>query len=445
MARAHDLPEAIQWHEGMLLGPQHLQQQSLRSEALLHYHSVLISPFHWGVRHLKIDPALLLDGQFRVLELEVVMPDGLVVSSVQQDLSGLAVDLAPFKEGMADEPATVHLAVPGRRGRGAPVKGELARYDSVEGEPITDENTGEGEVRIPRLRPRVSLIVGETPPEKYVSFPLARIAYANETFEQADFVPPILRVRPHSPLSDLCAAVAARLREKAIYLAEKARAPSVAARPPQLLETKGRAHALVAGLPQLEALLSSGVAHPFTLYLSLCSLVGHVATLSTSLMPPVLEPYDHDNLHATFARARAFLDRVITEGFIESFDGYPFVLEEGRFALRFDPAWQGRRLILGVRARSGRGEAETADWLEHSLIGSQRRIPEMRQKRVLGARRKAVEGEADLVPTQGVRLFALTPEPDATDFDETVVIFNPDDPDGRRRPAEIVLYVKKAG
>ena len=80
MSTAHDLPEAIQWSEGMLLRPHHFQQATLRQESLLYYHAALIAPFHWGVRHLKIDEVLLVDGGFRVLELEAVMPDGLVVS-----------------------------------------------------------------------------------------------------------------------------------------------------------------------------------------------------------------------------------------------------------------------------------------------------------------------------------------------------------------------------
>ncbi len=271
------------------------------------------------------------------------------------------------------------------------------------------------------------------------------MAYANETFEHTPFVPPLLQVRLRSPLGDLCADLATRLREKAVYVAERARSPSVAARAPQLLETRARAHALVAALPRFEALLYCDAAHPFPLYLSLCSLVGHLATLGTGMVPPVFEPYDHNDLFATFDQARRYIDRVIAEGFIESFDGYPFLLEADRFTLHFDPSWQGRRLILGVRARSGRAEEEVAGWVDDCLIGSASKISSMRQRRVLGAPRKAVEGEADLIPTQGVRLYALTAEPESIEPDEPLILFNPDDPGGRRRPAEAVLYVKKPG
>ena len=75
MTRANELPAAIQWHEGMLLAPQHFQQLSLRQERLLHYHASHLAPFHYGVIRLRLDNALLLEGTIRVLELEAILPE----------------------------------------------------------------------------------------------------------------------------------------------------------------------------------------------------------------------------------------------------------------------------------------------------------------------------------------------------------------------------------
>ena len=49
-----------------------------------------------------------------------------------------------------------------------------------------------------------------------------------------------LRVTMGSPLGELCAAVAKRLREKAAFLSDQARSPEMAARVPQLLATHSR-------------------------------------------------------------------------------------------------------------------------------------------------------------------------------------------------------------
>src|SRR4026208_2534070 len=76
---AYDIPDAIQWHEGLLLTPQHFQQLTSRHDALVQYGTSLIAPFCWGVRRFKYDNVGLPGGKLRVLELEAVMPDGLVV------------------------------------------------------------------------------------------------------------------------------------------------------------------------------------------------------------------------------------------------------------------------------------------------------------------------------------------------------------------------------
>ncbi|HEV7518390.1 MAG TPA: type VI secretion system baseplate subunit TssK, partial [Thermoanaerobaculia bacterium] len=77
---ARELPAAIQWHEGMLLAPQHFQQMALRQEDLLGYHAAALSPYHWGVRQMEHDASLLVAGTFRLTALEAVLPDGLVVA-----------------------------------------------------------------------------------------------------------------------------------------------------------------------------------------------------------------------------------------------------------------------------------------------------------------------------------------------------------------------------
>lgn len=427
----------------MLLGPHHFQQLSARFEELQHLHSTLISPYHWGVRHLKIDPVLLVEGKFRVLELEAVLPDGLGVSSLQLDEESLTLDLAEAVEDPTAGPFKVHLAVPARRRGGSAVQGELARYESVEGAPVADLNTGEGELVVPRLRPRIVLLVGDTPPDKYTSFPLAEVGYVNEAFALTSFVPPLLTVPLRSPLGEVCSSLASRLREKAALLSEELRSPSASRRAPQLVESKARLQCLVAALPPFEAVLNTGVAHPFVLYLATCSLAGQLAGLGASLVPPAFKRYDHNDLWATFRRTTDFAHRVLREGFIESHVGYPLALSGGVYSLPFDPAWAGRSLVLGVRAPSGLSERETGDWLERAVIGSRSTVEPIRRKRILGVAREWSEGEGELVPTRGVVLYALDASSEFLVPEDTLQVFNPDDPDAARGPAEIVLYVRK--
>ena len=200
---AHQIPESIQWHEGLLLTPQHFQQLALRQEALLQYVAGGVAPFGWGARYFKIDQASLVGGTLRVIEVEAVMPDGLVVSLGSRRGEELRVDLTPHAERMKERAVAVHLAVAAREADSL-TRGDLARYDSVEGDPVADESTGEGQLRIQRLRPRLTLLVGDAPPKKYVSFPLVKVAYKDESFALTDFIAPTLSVPRQSPLGVMC-------------------------------------------------------------------------------------------------------------------------------------------------------------------------------------------------------------------------------------------------
>src|SRR5215813_2876797 len=109
---AHHIPDAINWHDGLLLTPQQFQQLTLRNEALVQYGTSLFLPFCWGLRRFKHDPIVLPGGKLRVVELEAVMPDGLVVwqdSSEAED--ALEIDLTKHSERMRDRALPIYLAV----------------------------------------------------------------------------------------------------------------------------------------------------------------------------------------------------------------------------------------------------------------------------------------------------------------------------------------------
>ena len=73
LSDARAIPEAVQWHEGMLLSPQHFQLAARRAEALAGYLLEAAAPFCWGVQRLQIDAGLLLEARVRVVELEAVL------------------------------------------------------------------------------------------------------------------------------------------------------------------------------------------------------------------------------------------------------------------------------------------------------------------------------------------------------------------------------------
>jgi type VI secretion system protein ImpJ len=373
------------------------------------------------------------------------MPDGLIVThglQQRQNEAPLEIDLVSYAQEMAGKPMPIHLVVAALTPHAIMANGTPPRYTSVEGDPVMDANTGDGELRIPRLQPRPHLLVTDTPPEKYVSFPLMHIRYENEAFVQTDFLPPTLTVSLRSPLGEMCALIAKRLREKALFLFDKMRAPSLTVGAPLVLENKMLIQSLVAALPPFEAVVSAGVIHPYPLYLTLCALLGHVSAVGASPVPPPLDAYDHNHLRSTFERVRNLIYRALDEGIQETYTAIPFQFDGHVFHLHVEGQWLERPLILGVRVQAGVAEREMIAWMETCLIGSMSQMASLQERRVLGAARRRTDGDAELVPGRGVALFTLQADAASIKPDEVLHVLNPMEQSESCRPADMVLYVK---
>jgi len=445
MSEVRNLPDAIQWHEGMMLAPQHFQQLSLRHEELLNYNISQIAPFRWGVQRLSIDQAILIQGMFRVTEIEAIMPDGLAIWHGSEHENSLDIDLSPYDEEMRHGQIMIYLAVPAKKS-GRASKGVLPRFSSIEGEPVFDENTGE-EISIPRLIPRLSLFASEAPPRKYCAIPIATVGYKDEIISIGEYIPPMLNVALYSPLGMMCAALSRRLREKAVFLAERLHSPSSAVRGAMILETKLLLRSMVSALPQFEAVLNTGVSHPFFLYMALCGLVGNMASLGAGLVPPILSSYNHNDLRRSFQEAVDYIYRMIREAILESHTPICFELDRGVFSLLIEREWLDNTLIIGVKAKSGVSESYLMAWMNDALIGSADVMESMKERRILGAKRKKIEAQGELVPLRGTTLFSIeaVPSDNSERFvypDQVLQIVNSVDMSEAHQPAEIILYVK---
>jgi type VI secretion system protein ImpJ len=443
---ARDIPESIRWHEGLLLTPQHFQQMSLRHESLLQYFAGSMAPFGWGVRHFKWDTAGLSSGVLSVLHLDAVMPDGLVVSFDTPRSGELSIDLKKEEVVMkAGESRLVHLAVEAR--------GSEGRYDSVEGMPVADEHKDNGDMLIiPRQRPRLKLL-GAEPGKSHTSFPLARVTYTGSTFTldgahddtRDHFIPPRLMVERESVLGRRCSAMATLIRDRAHMLAARLRPTEGDARAAFDIETESLIRRLVAPLPQLEAVLFTGVSHPFLVYLAFCATAGQLATIDGNFDPPIFPPYNHDDLAATFGFVLDYIGDKLDAGASFSFSIRTFRYDEldGIYKIRFKREWAEQRPVLGMRAMPGMTETETTRWGLECVIGSKSCMDSLRRMRVSGAPRALIERDEDLVPPRDVVLFALSPDKEYVVPGEELQIFNAGERGKRLRPQEIVLYVRE--
>ncbi len=434
----------IQWHEGMLLMPQHFQQTDIRMEKMMTYYMSHVFSFFWGVVRLKIDEALLTTGKFRPVELEVIMPDGLVISSLPETKSPLQIDLLPFQDKLQVTPSFIYLCVPPWREGDMDVGGDLPRYLSSLNPNVVDINTGKQAIDIPRLIPNLSLQIGQEPPAHYVSFPLAQVTYDAKSFSLTDYLPPQVQADPLSGIGAISNQLAERLRQKLGYLQQKVQAVEErVTKDPFFEEIEEVRLKLIAGLLPFEAVLSLGNAHPFDIYRELCSLAGQISGVKYGEIPPRFEAYNHLDIGKTFRQVIAYIEKILGE-IEESYTVIPFTLNERVFTLQLQSAWVGDRLVLGARAQPGMTTENLLSWINNCVIVTDKYITLAKDNRVLGANRKIVSEviSMNLVATRGVQLFTVEVDLRYIDPQGILCLFNISD-DDLTRPLEIVLYNSK--
>lgn len=437
-------PEAVQWHEGMMLAPQHMQQEARRIEATLNYQMRAATPFFWGVRFLEFDAGALFAGCFRVVALDALLPDGLVVAHPRPGAAALELDLGALDLDLAVRPVTIHLAVAAHSARAA-APGALRRYLSVAGDLVLDENLGENPVATPRLRPALTLHATSSPMigpgASWVSLPIAQVARVGGRMELAPYQPPALRVTREQPVHAVARSVAEDLRDKATGVSERLKG-AAAGLSVETREDDIALRAISGPLPRLEALLRDEAASPYQLHLALCDALGAAASVDRRLAPPSAPAYLHEDALPGFeAMARMVLGamaRLRAAHRLVAFER----LDAGSF-VNATGAGGGEAVHLLMYAAPGDGAQRVAQWAARACIASSERMAEVQLSRVRGAARRLVESvdALDIVaPDEGV-LAAVTLDPRFIDAGAPLEIRHPEGGGQPGEPARIVLVL----
>jgi len=418
-----DLPELIEWHEGMLLTPQHFQQLSARGELLTQYLTTMTTPFGWGVIDLKIDEAALSSGTLGILNVEAILPDGLLARGGSEQGEKLEFSLQGLKPS-DDTPLRVYLTVP--RDVALYNRSEYSRYQQIvrHGEPTPDGVSAGDPITIPRITPRLAL---ESDPTKFggkTVLPLIEFTGHGTVLRQTEYIAPCLRIKAGSPLSDLCARHGSMIRTIATDLATKM-SPGGGD-----LEKLRQLHWLVSELPVFEALLDNEQTHPYNAYLALCSMAGSIALLSHARVPAKFPAYNHNDLRTSFQIVIASIQRSLSEGLTESWIHRDFspASEYRRTATESDPQrveqayeigptlaeafgdeadFSAQSLALMVRMPAGRLPDAMKAWGESCVLASEDAINDIELSRSKGAVCERVASLDDLIAPPGSVLFRV--------------------------------------
>jgi type VI secretion system protein ImpJ len=435
MARSISIPDALRWYEGMLLAPHHFQQQAVRFESLLHYYATMATPFFWGVGKLEIDEPMLDNRVFRIRTVEAILPDGLLVTDAPADL-----DLGPYKADAERRPLRVYLCVP--EASAAERQGAMARYVAVDGTAVADSDPEADEaqvaVPIPRLKPNARLVCTEAGTAGMVRMPVGEVEWGDTGFRLTQYVPPHPKIAEApwcKTVVEVCQDVARRVREKANFLVQMIRAPVGSANRPQF---ERQLYSLMAALPEFEAHLATGQVHPYTLFVSLCTLAANVAAVGSVDEIPRFPRYDHDSTAEIFLSVGRNLLNTLEMGVQENYTEFRFDGEGHNFSIAFREEWIGRKLVLGIL---GQPTPEMIAWAEDCYIGTESYIEAMSKNRDIGAARVRDDQHEGLRRRPGTILYTVE-DRRCIEAGETLYVYNPVKGPNDPAPARVLLYVK---
>lgn len=435
--------DRIQWHEGMLLTPQHFQQESARVDALVAWQALAGQPAAWGIRRMVIDEALLGGARLRILLLEAVMPNGMALrfdAGRAQDAT-LELDLAPFAAAMAQGEVPVYLIIGSARSLRLP--GQPAMFRPVEGDLVEDEVSEALAEEVPRMAANLALAAGKLPGAAYVAMQLMTLRQDNQIVRRGAFWPAQLEVPAASNIAQRARALAVLMRSKAVFLGKQSMSQSSRLEERvALLEQRARLAHLTLNLPLLEATLDTVPMQPLALYLALCAQLGPLAALRPGAVPLAPPAYLHADSQAAFEAVLDHLHGLAGE-VSQEWTSIAFDFDGEVFALPWRPEWMGARLVLGLR---GQAEPALRQWMEGATIGSRTVSASLRDRRVPGAARQRIDGAPELGLREGgsggATLFAVAVDAQSIVAGQDLVIGNDNGAQRALRPQEIVVYIR---
>lgn len=310
----------ILWGEGLFLRPQHFQQQDAYHEWRLAQMSRLLHPYAWGVRHVKIDPDALQTGLLRILELQVVFPDGELFNAPTEDELPPPVSLSALIESghQTGSEVVFHLALAPLRSNGTNMASTREEADTATRyyrSPVqaADVYTDAVPAELVVLRKSARLLSESEPRGHLVSLPLLRLKKTSTGGHELDgrFMPPCLNIQASPALFLHLRRLLDVMQAKVDALYGMHREPSK-----NVIEFRSGdvasfwlLHTASAAFAGLSHLARHPALHPERLFERLLELAGALMTFSKSYTLADLPTYDHVNPGPAFTR----LDQIVRE------------------------------------------------------------------------------------------------------------------------------------
>ncbi len=409
--------DRVVWSEGMLMCPQHLQQNDLFHEATLAARLAALSPFSWGVMTMGLDEGELKSGVIKVAEFAGVLSGGLPIEFGVGDAGG--PPSRPLEEHFSSTATTleVYMAVPSAR-EGIPNYQDAvddstaARYKTVN-RPVPDLTIAKTEQIIGFGRPNVTLVFGSESREDFETLKIAEIVRdATGSFSISNnYIPPCLYISGSKVLIGYAQDLLSVMLTKQRALSETRRQIDAASVEftSQDITRFLLLNALNTHIPVLRHVVESQQSSPLELYLTMLQLGGELTTFSSEVDPSTFPKFAYGDLRSTFEPLVASINQMLGATVRERCITVP--LES-----RADGMWIGQlkderllrcpRYVLAVEGQTP--QQETANRLPKlSKIASWKQINSIVQSATPGAPLAATHRPPPEIPVRPKQVYFM--------------------------------------
>jgi len=296
------------WNEGLLIAPQHFQQQQRYNDYVLNFKFGHFVSFAYGFSKLNIEQELLTLGRIGISEAVGIMPDGTVFEIPYQDLLPKPIEI---KNISTKQSAYIYLALPitndvineiGNDNNSQMVLSSNYRYQKniYKSKDLHSENGDYTAINVAKLAP--FLVQGSEDLSGYTVLPLClikEISVDGSLVLDDTFIPTICRINASSYLHKFVIDVANLIAERAKQLVQRIGTPTQQG-------VTGIAEFLMLQLlnsakPYYRHIAHTGFIHPEELYIALTKICSQLMTFTAeSKNVPDFNYYDHDDLTGTF-------------------------------------------------------------------------------------------------------------------------------------------------
>ncbi len=393
----------VQWHEGMLISPQHFQLTTGYFQQVIGCRSESVFPFGYGVFDLKIDTSCLSSGLIRVLKAKGFFRDGLFFDfdAVRDD--PLELNLGDYF--VANSVATkIYLAVAARHSGENMLEGSLARYYSSEVSNIKDENTGKEPITVPVLKPNLKLMQEDQVDGRYQSFPVFEVEKSiNGGITETRFIAPFLSLSKHSKIIEMSSSLVRLIRDKISYFAD--RKENFARN--QTEESLANLRLLIQSVIPLEAILNVENIHPFELFKALSQTAAFIMSINPAQLIPRLPTYDHEDLFNCFSQLHEYIYGIVSH-LKQKYDIILFDKIQNEFRLMIQPNLiEKEEIAIGIRKPFSATDNDIINWISGLQIASESMMPLIKDRRILGAERRILERGEYITQPNGVTIIAV--------------------------------------